>query len=238
VKACVMFLFARRVRNSGAYDRSATVGRRGSGKAWPSFVPRGHESPCSPTNSFDSRPTSRPNMLLPVFGVEKLSLLLLRPWNELPRLAAKSRPDLGWGRECGRRLPGRLRLDRGPKRCGRCRGSWLPELVVSAVSPERLVRASEGRRRTSTCRPDAFDRIAGAEPGFDLALMSEEAGVRFVFGRVRRRSVRVDFLDHTPLSVLETQSMFAKRIFFARPVRPELRAAATSCYLLKLGVSA
>jgi hypothetical protein len=34
------------------------------------------------------------------------------------------------------------------------------------------------------------------------------------------------------LSVLETKSMFAERTFFARPVRPELRAAATPHHLL------
>jgi len=32
--------------------------------------------------------------------------------------------------------------------------------------------------------------------------------------------------------------MFAERIFFARPVPPELRAAETPCYLMKLRVSA
>ena len=89
-----------------------------------------------------------------------------------------------------------------------------------------------------TCRPDALDRIAGAKPGFDLVLVSEEAGVRFVFGRSRRRIFRVDFLAHTPLSVLRAKSMFTKRIFFGRPVPPELRAAETPCYLMKLRVSA
>jgi len=62
--------------------------------------------------------------------------------------------------------------------------------------------------------------------------------VRFVFGRLCRRGVRVDFLAHTPLSVLGAKSMFAERIFFARPVPPELRAAETPCYLMKLRVSA
>ena len=40
------------------------------------------------------------------------------------------------------------------------------------------------------------------------------------------------------LSVLETKSMFAERVFFSRPVPPELRAAETPCYLMKLRVSA
>jgi len=196
VKACVMFLFARRVRNSGAYDRSATVGRRGTGKAWPSLVPRGHESPCSPTDSFDSRPMSRPNMLLSVFGVEELSLLLLRPWNELSRLARQPWPDFGSGLGSRRRLGSMSGSRGGSRQSCRARPSGDAKSVHSAVPPKRLVRPLKRRRRASTRCPDSLYGVARPQPCGDLVLALEKASVRLVARRFRGQVICGRSLSH------------------------------------------
>ena len=226
VKACVMFLFARRVRNSGAYDRSATVGRRGTGKAWPSLVPRGHESPCSPTDSFDSRPMSRPDMLLSVFGVEKLSLLLLRPWNELSRLARQPWPDLRSGPWSHRRLRSLTGSRGGLRRGCRARPSGDAKSVHSAVPPERLVRPLEWRRRASARSPGSLYGVARPQPCGDLVLALEKASVRLVARRFRGQVICGRSLSHIRVIGFGGQKYSWTTHFFSPLAR---RCAGTGC---------
>ncbi len=194
-----MFLFARRVRNSGAYERSATVGRRGTGKAGPSLQPRGHESPCSQSDSLDPRPMPGPKMQMSVLGIVELSLLLLRPWNELSRLALEPWPDLGSGPRCGRfrrrasGCRGRLR-----RRC-RARPARHAEAMHSAVTPERLVGALKWRCHASTRIPNAFHRVASPQPRCDLLLALHKTGVRLALWSLRRPILELGIPAHKPV---------------------------------------
>ena len=87
--------------------------------------------------------------------------------------------------------------------------------MLSAVPPERLVRASKGRRRASARGPDAFDRIAGPKPPFDLVFAFQEAGVRFVPRRFRRLVIGVGFLAHTLVIGFGDQKYSQRANFFS-----------------------
>jgi hypothetical protein len=129
-----------------------------------------------------------PKTQMSVLGIVELSLLLLRPWNELSRLALEPWPDLGTSPRCGRfrgrpsGCGGRLRLRRG---C-RARPARHAETVHSAVAPEGLVGGLKWRCPASTHVPNALHRVASPQPCCDLLFVLHKIWVRLAIWSLRR----------------------------------------------------
>ena len=100
--------------------------------------------------------------------------------------------------------------------------------VLATVSPERLVRCVERRCGASARDPDAFDRVASPQPGCDLVLSLNNAGVRLVIGRVWWRVVRARLLRHRRGYRFWRPKVFSAVPFFSPSPRrrePESNAA-------------
>jgi len=155
------------------------------------------------------------------------SALILPSGNELSRLPLEPRPNSGSGLGSRRRLPS-ISVSRGRLcRSRRARPSGDAKSMHSAVPPERLIRALEWGRGASTSVPNALDRVASPQPRRDLLLALHKTGVRLAIWSLHRPITDVGILAHTPLSVLETQSMFGQRIFLPRSSGDTLKPAAT-----------
>ena len=124
------------------------------------------------------------------------SSLVLRPRNELSRLARQPRPDLGSGPRCSRcRRSASGSRGRLQRRC-RARPARHAEAVHSAIPPKRGVRAFEWRLRASTRCPDPLYGVARPQPCGDLVPALQKASVRLVARRFRGQVICGRSLSH------------------------------------------